>query len=163
MNINKQIITTISEIIFLILFTIFTNKIWNNLSINKSISTTYLNKKNLIPLNFNIENNLKNLTNEYNEKEYVKLNIQNLSDIDKDYTIYFIIDNDINIDNIKFKINDTENYITSLNYITFEEKKYYIIDENLIQKNNSIQENLYIWNNSNDYKNIIFNIELDEL
>lgn len=160
MNTNKQIFNTIIEIIILTLFIIFTNKVWDNLSINKSISTTYLNEKNLIPINYNIENNIKYLNNNYNENEYIKFNIYNESDIDKDYTIYLIIDNNTNIDDIKIMINNEEKYITDLEYLTLNNEIYYIIEENTIQNNNSKEEKLYIWNNNDNYKDISFKLDL---
>ena len=169
MNINKKIIGTILEIIFLTFLIIFSNKMWNNLSINKSASTLFSNQRNFTPLVLNIKNNItelypgKDITN-----DYIELEIQNKTDIDKEYVIYLIINNsEINTNYLKLKINNKEDYLNKYEKIKLKGKIYYVIDENISKNNTIFKEKCYIFlsdetPNSEQNKNIEFSFQIDE-
>lgn len=137
MNINKKIINTISEIVFLIILIVITNITWDNLTINQSVSTKYINKNSS-----NLELNIKeshlndlyptNLEQEINNN-YIELEIQNSSNNSKYYVIYLIIEkSELNIDYMKIKINNNTRYLNELEKITIKNKTYYTLEENKI-------------------------------
>ena len=142
MNINKRIFNISLEIIILTTIIFITNIIWDDLPINKSASTIYLNSKNNMQLKIETENN-----SDDNSNSYVKLNIINKTDIDKEYVLYLVVNNSkINTNYIKIKIDENkEEYINNLEYTIFDNETYYFIEDNLIKNNSEKKSKYYIW------------------
>lgn len=173
MNINKKIINTISEIVFLIILIVITNITWDNLTINQSVSTKYINKNSS-----NLELNIKefhlndlyptNLEQEINNN-YIELEIQNSSNNSKYYVIYLIIEkSELNIDYMKIKINNNTRYLNELEKITIKNKIYYTLEENISYNNSIIDKKCYIWlaeetPNSEQNKNLQISFKIDEI
>lgn len=171
-NINKKILSTIIEILFLLLLIIITRLLWNDLRINQSLSTKYISKNNNLNLKIK-ENHLNYLyaTDDQTliNENYIDLEINNSSKSNINYVIYLIVnESEINLDYVKIKFNNKIYNLNDLEKITIDNKKYYTLEEKTSFKNTNINKrcNLWISNEIPDYKsdnNLEIEFKIDEI
>ena len=164
MNINKKINSIILEILLIIVIVVSTNIYWDNLIINKSFSTKYINNRMLsLSINEHISELYPAVT--FNDNNYIELKVQNSSNLNKEYVMYLIIENStLDLNNLKINYNNKDYYLNDLEKINLYGKTYFTLEENVIKRDSVINKKCYFWlaeETSNNEQNKSFQISFD--
>ena len=175
MSLNKIVYYIIFEV-FALIITIFTTYyMWENFEIKESAQIAYSYTHKEEQLTLNLKNNLTELMplqdkNAMKETNNITIEINNPRQIKKQYALYLIINSKSTINKKYLKINiGAENkYIKDLENFKKEQKSYYLLKNGIINKKETIKEEIHIWltddaPNTEQNKILDFNLYLEEM
>ena len=168
MQINKLIFYTIFETILLTALIFSTYFIWNTFE-EKTIFFAYNNQKNTVTLQ--IENKIELLTRNkdtkaINENNKIIMYINNNGKIKKQYYTYLKVNEETNLDTkyLKISLNEEIKYLYTLENFTKNNERYYIISKGIINDNEKITQDIYLWLSEETpqiEENKIYNFEIN--
>ncbi len=149
MNINKCIFYTIFEIISLIAILFTTNILWNNFDMEEHAKTAYAYSHYNESIYLNIENKLTPLVpikdDEINYNNKITIKVNNISNSEKKYNLYFKVNSssNININFLKISLGKEKKYLTELENFKENNSTYYLIKTSKINLYNTYD--FFIW------------------
>lgn len=155
MNINKEILKCIIEIITLICITVFTYPLMEIIGKSEGAKTAkyydnYVNDKLTLYYEKKAElSNLYPVTEEYAIKkmDYTSINIVNNAKENKEYLLLLMTEKKSTLDTkyINININGISKKLNDLYYSENDYVKYFIINDDRIDKNDIKSNKIYIW------------------